>query len=390
LSVIPLVRIIVPAIGIPLTNGNLTDEFATAAVIIQERSKMPALKVFSGTRLSPRRLLPTSQFLSIGLPEMHLWIANVLKCVAVVPGGLRLKWIHEQRDPFAKLLTPLVFFLLSPIVGVAAAQGADAKPTCPGLKFEIRVPDDIIRPQSSVLLELKLTNVTQEEMWLPSGSPDFWSYEFELKDAQGSPVQRTLEWMRATSERPTNVTLNASVPLAAGASLTKTVILDKLFDLSKQGPYTGRASFDSFACNNSGTRVTSNLINFTVGKPSRKPSGSKLGISVTANASRAHLPMGWAVPLDIVVQNTSTHPLRWAVDNPPNTAPDEFLTGTEVFDAAGETRSPPKLPDPNWSFSRFRGVVSILEIPPGKSAEQIVLIGDLFDVSQPGKYRAKV
>jgi len=102
-----------------------------------------------------------------------------------------LKWIHEQRDPFAKLLTPLVFFLLSPVIGVAAAQGADAKPTCHGLKFEIRVPDDIIRPQSSVLLELKLTNVTQEEMWLPSGSPDFWSYEFELKDAQGSPVQRT-------------------------------------------------------------------------------------------------------------------------------------------------------------------------------------------------------
>ncbi len=32
-------RIIVPAIGIPLTNGNLADEFATAAVIIQERSK---------------------------------------------------------------------------------------------------------------------------------------------------------------------------------------------------------------------------------------------------------------------------------------------------------------------------------------------------------------
>jgi len=306
------------------------------------------------------------------------------------PRRLRLKWIHEQRGPFAKLLTPLVFFLLSQIVGVAAAQGADAKPTCPGLKFEIRVPDDIIRPQSSVLLELKLTNVTREEMWLPSGSPDFWSYEFELKDAQGSPVQRTLEWMRATSERPTNVTLNVSVPLAAGASLIRTVILNKLFDLSKQGPYTGRVSFNSFACNNSGTRVTSNLINFTVGAPSKQPSGSKSGISVTASAPRSHLPKGWAVPLDIVIQNKSTHPLRWAVDNPPNTAPDEFLTGAEVFSASGEIRSPPKLPDPNWSFSRFRDSVSILEIPPGESAEQIVLLGDLFDVSQPGKYRTKV
>lgn len=261
-----------------------------------------------------------------------------------------MEWIHRQRASFAKLLTALVLSLLPPTLGVVAAQRADANPTCPGLKFEIRVPDDLIRPQSSVLLELKLTNVTQVEMWLPSSSTDFWSYEFELRDAQGTPVQRTSEWMRAISERPTNVTLNTASPLAAGASLTKTVILDKLFDLSKQGPYTGRVSFDSFACNNSGTRVTSNLINFTVGAPSNQPSGSKSGISVAASASRAHLPIGWAVPLDIVVQNKSTHPLRWAVDNPPNTAPDEFLTGAEVFGAAARYGPRPSCQTPIGVF----------------------------------------
>lgn len=160
--------------------------------------------------------------------------------------------------------------------------------------------------------------------------------------------------------------------------------------MSRRGPYTGRVSFTSFACNESGTRVTSNLINFTVGAPSNQHSSSKPGISVTVSAARTILPMGWAVPLDIVIENKSTHLLRWAVDNPPNTAPDEFLTGAEVFGAAGEIRSAPKLPDPNWSFSRFRDAVSILEILPGRSAEQIILLGDLLDVSQPGKYRAKV
>jgi hypothetical protein len=301
-----------------------------------------------------------------------------------------LEWIHRQRASFAKLLTALVLSLLPPTLGVVAAQRADANPTCPGLKFEIRVPDDLIRLQSSVLLELKLTNVTQGEMWLTSSSTDFWSYEFELRDAQGTPVQRTSEWMRAISERPTNVTLSVATPLAAGASLTQIVILDKLFDLSKPGPYTARVSFDSFACNKSGTRITSNLISFTVGAPSNQSSGSKPGISVVASAPRAKLPAGWAVPLDIVIQNKSTHPLRWAVDNPPNTAPDEFLTGAEVFGASGEIQSPPKLPDLNWSFSRFRDMVSILEIPPGGVAERIVLLGDLFDVNQPGKYRTKV
>ncbi|WP_035358695.1 hypothetical protein [Edaphobacter aggregans] len=237
---------------------------------------------------------------------------------------------------------------------------------------------------------MKLTNVGPVETFLPSGSPDIWSYEVDLRDARGTPVPRTSEWMRAISERPTNVTLNVSLPLAAGASLTKTVILDKLFDLRRPGHYTVRLSFDSFACGHSGTRVTSNLTNFTVGAPLNQPSGSKSGISVTASASRTQLPIGWAVPLDIVVQNKSTRPLRWAVDDPPNTAPDEFLTGAEVFGPAGEMRQAPREPDPNWSFSRFRDTASTLEIPLGKSAEQTVLLGDVFDVSKPGNYRAKV
>jgi hypothetical protein len=168
------------------------------------------------------------------------------------------------------------------------------------------------------------------------------------------------------------------------------VLLEKLFDLSKPGQYTLRVSFASFACGNSGTRVTSNLIHFTLGAPSNRPSTSRAGISVMASAIRARLPVGWGAPLDIVVQNNSGHPLRWAVDDPPNTAPDEFLTGVEVFDDAGEVCPPPKQPDPNWGFSRFRDTVSAIEIPPGKSAEQIILVGDLFDIGKPGKYRAKV
>ena len=237
---------------------------------------------------------------------------------------------------------------------------------------------------------MKLTNVSSVEAFLPSGSPDIWSYEVDLRDVRGTPVPRTSEWMRAISERPTAVTLNVSIPLAAGASLTKTVILDKLFDLHKPGQYTVRLSFDSFACGNSGTRVTSKLINFAVGAPSTQPSGSKSEISVTANAPRTKLPVGWAVPLDIVIQNKSTHPVRWAVDDPPNTAPDEFLTGAEIFDLAGQVRRPPAQPNPNWSFSRFRYAVSILEIPSGKSAEQIALLGDLFDISESGSYSVKV
>jgi hypothetical protein len=296
--------------------------------------------------------------------------------------------IVKRRAPFAKLLVAFVLLVISTISAVGA-QPNNADSTCPGLKIEIKVPDDIVHPQSNVLLEIKLTNVSHETIWLPSGSRDFWSYEFELKDAQGNLVPRTAEWMRALSQRPAVVTLNVSTPLDAGASLTTTVILEKLFDLNKPGEYTLRVSFDS-SCSSSGTRATSNLIHFTVGAPSNRPSSSQAGISVMASTTQTRLPVGWGIPLDIVVLNKSGHPLRWAVDDLPNMAPDEFLTGVEVFDITGEVCSPPKRPDPNWSFSRFRDTVSTMDIPPGKSAEQIILLGDLFDIGKPGRYRAKI
>lgn len=299
-----------------------------------------------------------------------------------------MEWFRRKR---LALRRPLMALLLLPLlIQVTGAQVQSTDPPCPGLKLEIRVPDDIVRPQSNLLLEMKLTNVSKVETWLPSGSLDIGCSKVELRDAQGAPVPRTSEWIRAISESPTNVTLNVSSPLAAGASVSEIVILDKLFDLRKPGQYTIRVSFDSFACGNSGTPVTSNLIHFTVGPSSNGPSKSKPGISIVESVPRASLPVGWAVPVDIVVTNKSSHPLRWAIDNPPNTAPDEFLTGAEVFGARGEVRPPPKKPDPNWSFTHFRDTVSVLEIPPGKSAEQIILLGDLFDVSESGKYRARV
>jgi hypothetical protein len=109
-----------------------------------------------------------------------------------------------------------------------------------------------------------------------------------------------------------------------------------------------------------------------------------------ASTTRGRLLAGWALPLDVVVQNKTGRPLRWAVDYPPNLAPDEFLTGVEVFDVRGEVCAPPKQPNSNWDSSRFRVAVSTVEIPPGKSAEWKFLIGGLFDIDKPGKYQAKV
>ena len=80
--------------------------------------------------------------------------------------------------------------ILLTIRGVSA-QLTVVDAACPGLKFEIGVSEDIVRPQSEVLLEMKLTNVTHGEVWLADNDRDFWSYDFELRDAEGAPVPRT-------------------------------------------------------------------------------------------------------------------------------------------------------------------------------------------------------
>jgi hypothetical protein len=295
-----------------------------------------------------------------------------------------------------RLSIGFIFSIILLTVRGVSAQPAEVDAACPGLKFEIGVPEDIVRPQSEVLLEMKLTNITHGEVWLADNERDFWSYDFELKDAQGAPVPRTAEWMLAISQRPTNVTMSVSMPLAAGESIIRTAVLEELFDLSKPSQYTLRVSFSSYGCGNKVSHVTSNLIHFTVGAPSNLPSTSQAGISILLSATRARLPVGWAAPLDIIVHNNSGHVLRWAVDEPPNIAPDEFLSGVEVLDAAGKRCPPTKQLDPNWGFSRywglsrFRDVVSTVEIPPGKNAEQMILVGDVFDIGKPGKYRAKI
>src|SRR5271157_2183241 len=100
----------------------------------------------------------------------------------------------------------------------APAQTANSPSAGSGLKFEIAILDDTVRPASEVLLKLKLSNLSAEPAAL---FDDWWSCEFDLRDAPGNPVPQTADWVRALHERPAIVTAHVLTTLAPGASSTR-------------------------------------------------------------------------------------------------------------------------------------------------------------------------
>lgn len=267
--------------------------------------------------------------------------------------------------------------------GVTAQTVTPSADACSNLKLEISSPEDTVKPPSEFLLAVKLTNVGREGFWL---SGDWWSYDFDLRNANGDPVPKTAKWLRALHDRPTDVTLNVARPLAPGASEIQNLMLEKLFDLSHPGEYTIRVS-NFPGCP---SVRSSNLLHFTIPSALNHPRASKPAITIHAATPLLHVPSGWAVPIDIVVSNVSKHPLKWAVTYSGNSAPDEFGMGIRVFDAAGKPLPPPEHPNPDWDFHFPHGSIDMLALAPGKQAEQIIAMGNLFDLSRPGHYTARV
>ena len=272
----------------------------------------------------------------------------------------------------------------------ATAQVAPISDNHSGLKIEIGIPGDVIRPQDETILEIKMTNEGQTpiKVW------GFWdALVFDMRDAQNNAVPRSVEWLKSEEERASRPVLKSTSPivLAPGLSLTHVLILEKLFILNHSSEYSMQVTCQSFGTQQ---RVASNLLHFSIAEPSNRASSSPPEFSIQAHASQPFLPAGWAVPFDIVVANTGSRSLRWAIPQEHmNWAPDEFGMGIEIYTGKD---LPTQLPQrkPVWGTVNQgffdNEEVELLSIPPGKSAEQIVAIGNYFDIGTPAGYQAKV
>jgi hypothetical protein len=180
----------------------------------------------------------------------------------------------------------LLFLLsLSSITNLALTQSPDVMSTPkPSFTLAIGIPS-IIRPTAEILLETKYTNTTDHDLGMSGGCPLRESYDVIVRDSAGARIQKSPAGQTAKCERL--ATLDVSVPLHPGETITDELMLDKLFVLSKPGEYTIEvASYD----NDSKSTVKSNAVQFRVPQSVPRLTNTSAAFSVSISSSEAVVP----------------------------------------------------------------------------------------------------
>lgn len=105
------------------------------------------------------------------------------------------------------------------------------------------------------------------------------------------------------------------------------------------------------------------------------------------------MPIGWEVPIKVVLKNLSEHELRlaiWEGNAPYGQLLDEFGSGIEVFEGAQVTTIPPKIASTTHQNDSPAGGLHVVTIRPGDEIQQFRLLGSLYDIGRPGRYRVRV
>lgn len=335
------------------------------------------------TKISASAVRPQSEHGIVLCSEKPLvmkigWVLHRTAGVAVIPNLSRILVV------FAVAFLPTPYHVFS--------RWPEGKPPQePVFSLAVEVPD-VIRPVSEIVLETKLTNISQQEISFSGWCPEWMSYLIDVRDHSGNRVPMTRAGENAVCHEPEVITFSPRpVILHSGESLTNYLMLDKLFQLSQAGDYSVSIS-DHYRL--SGKEVTSNVATFVV--PSRLPGrgNESRAFSISIRLDERSIPAGWGAPVRIKVTNLSDQTLRWADwEHSTKWEPDEIGTGIVVFDDSGNVIPPMDRPEPDNSKPKEHypsGELSIADILPGETAERIRVIRRVFDVSKPGSYHVKV
>jgi hypothetical protein len=276
------------------------------------------------------------------------------------------------------------------VAASALGRAGESTRRSPGYSLEIRLPQDVIRADQEVPLEVTLTNTSDKPMsYGLAFGPPVWTYVARLvvRDSEGNLLQQK-PLVRRFSGLPAGGPPRRE--LAAGQKLNVEILLNRVYDLSKPGKYTIQAE-----SGRDERMVKSNII--TANLPGYGPlaNAAEPPFSIVLTALYSAVKSGYQIPVKIVVTNTSPTAIAlrtWQEDTGVGAGVGhEFSSGILVYDGQGNrlptTKAAQALDDgTDFPSGRF----TFISLQPGEVLEETKIVGKLCDIRQPGTYRFQV
>ncbi len=268
----------------------------------------------------------------------------------------------------------------------SAAQQPDM---CKSFRLEVEIPANALHAEGSIPVRVKMTNISDRDFWIDSWSRDWIHLQLVVSDAQGRQVPRSGDYQRQLDEAMHAViNMNVSIPIAAGSSIEYPLFLDKLFNLEPGENYSLEVSR---GCGGQNQKLEGERINFSSAASQPPPVSKRSSISIHLSTPEEDYPSGWAVPVNISIQNRGDQTAQWATPVVWGEVPDEFAMGVEIFRASGEALI--AVPDTKalWKAHHYpEGAIGFIQVPAHGLAEKNIALGNLYDLSEAGAYSAKI
>jgi hypothetical protein len=293
--------------------------------------------------------------------------------------------------PTLRILTTRLMLAAAPLLHAVATHtqqpGASARPA--RFSLEIGLPQNVIRGDSEILLEVTMTNTSHEALGLGVAfAPPLWTRlcQLDVRDSQGKklapkPAMRQFSW--PTESGPL-------ITLWPGKKAKIQVMLNRVYDLSAPGQYTIQALRAD-----DGLTVRSNILTASFGVSDLWPAVAKPPFSVALSTPFSAVKAGYQVPFKVAVKNTSSEELSlraWLEDTGVGAGTGhEFASGIHVRDQSGgpaQRTTEGRSVDDGTAFPP--GFFTLTSLKPGDTWEETRLLGKLYDISRPGTYLLQV
>jgi hypothetical protein len=298
-----------------------------------------------------------------------------------------------------RIAAAVLALLASPLLPTATqTPQPSSKTRAPQFSLAIDLPQDAIRGDAEIPLEITMTNTSAKDLAYATAFPPQLPtdlFRFDVRDSRGNPLEEksSMRQFFGGTEGVPKVLTSGGPPLVLGPGekLKVEALLNRVYDLSKPGKYTIQA----LRSDNNGLIVQSNILTASVAGAEHRAGKAKPRLSITLSTLYSTVNVGYQVPVRVAVRNISKEQIAlrtWQEETGVGAGTGhEFASGIEVRDPLGNpaprTKEARQL-DEETAFPA--GVFTFVWLQPGETYEETKIVGKLYDLSRPGKYEFQV